>query len=176
VSDLPEFDAANRPPGQVVQHQPATSERSLARRIALQILYEVDSVGHDAVSVMTIHMQARQVAKKPARYVRRLIEGVTAHLATLDDAIHRLAPDWPIDQMSIVDRNILRMGIYEMAILGHAPVGVAIDEAVGLATLFGAENTPGFVNGVLGTLAENETMMDELRAHGSGESSEDDEE
>jgi len=164
VKDFHELDPSERPEGEVIQHEPPTSERSLARRIGLQILYEVDSAHHDVGSVMAVHLAARQVNRKTARYVRKLVNGVMNHRAALDGAISQFAPEWPIDQMAIVDRNVLRLAIYEFGVQTTTPVGVAIDEAVQLAKLFGAESSPGFVNGVLGALADDDVMLGQLRA------------
>lgn len=164
MKDFHELDPAERPVGEVIQHEPPSSERSLARRIGLQILYEIDSAHHEVGSVMSVHLAARQVNKKTSRYVRRLVSGVITHREALDGAIRQFAPEWPLDQMAIVDRNILRLAIFEFGIEAHTPVGVAIDEAVQLAKLFSAESSPGFVNGVLGALADDDVMLDQLRA------------
>lgn len=177
VSDFSEFDPTNQT-GEVIQHEPATSERGLARRVALQILYEVDTAGHDPGSVTTIHLQARQISRKAAKYIQRVVMTTAANRDTLDDAIREFAHDWPIEQMSVIDRNILRLAICEFGILGSTPVGVAIDEAVGLARVFGAEGSPGFVNGVLGAIAEDRALLNDLRlngAHGAGGGEEQDE-
>lgn len=164
VKDFHELDPSERPEGEVIQHEPPTSERSLARRIGLQILYEVDSAHHEVGGVMAVHLAARQVNRKTARYVERLVNGVSAHRQALDATIGQFAPEWPIDQMAIVDRNILRLAIYEFGVHAATPVGVAIDEAVQLAKLFGAESSPGFVNGVLGALADDDVTLSQLRA------------
>ena len=111
MKDFHELDPSERPEGEVIQHEPPSSERSLARRIGLQILYEVDSAHHEVGSVMAVHLAARQVNRKTARYVRRLVSGVMNHRPALDGAIVQFAPEWPIDQMAIVDRNILRLAI-----------------------------------------------------------------
>nr|PZN58169.1 MAG: transcription antitermination factor NusB [Chloroflexota bacterium] len=164
VKGFHELDPSERPKGEVIQHDPPVNERSLARRISLQILYEVDSAGHPPGSVTAIHLQARDVPRKAARYVRQLVSGVVEHRAALDRAIQRYAPEWPIEQMAIVDRNVLRLAILEFAVFQSTPVSVAIDEAVQLAKLFGAESSPGFVNGVLGALSEDEALIAALRA------------
>lgn len=139
-----------------------TDERSLARRIALQVLYEVDSAHHDVNEVLTMHLQASQPSKKVARYAQFLVTGVLKHAAAQDDVIRQFAPEWPLDQIAIIDRNILRMAIFEFAIERRTPVGVAIDEAVNLAKIFGSDGSPSFVNGVLGTLADDETIIQQL--------------
>ena len=163
MKDFHELDPSERPEGEVIQHEPPTSERSLARRIGLQILYEVDSAHHDVGAVMSVHLAARQVNRKTDRYVRRLVSGVMDNKAALDTAIRQFAPEWPLDQMAMVDRNILPLAIFEFGVQTTTPVGVAIDEAVQLAKLFGAESSPGFVNGVLGALADDDVMLGQLR-------------
>lgn len=175
MKDFHELDPSERPEGEVIQHDPPTSERSLARRIALQILYEVDSAGHEVGSVMAVHLTARQVNRKVGRYVHRLVDGVIGNKAALDIAISQFAPEWPLDQMAIVDRNILRQAIFEFGIQTTTPIGVAIDEAVQLAKLFGAESSPGFVNGVLGALADDADALGQLRAPAASDDREQDE-
>jgi len=162
VSELPVFNPDEETQGEVIPHPPAANDRSLARRIALQILYEVDSAGHSARMVTAIHLQARQLDRQIAKNVHRLVSGVTRDRERLDALIHEFAPEFPVAQMAIVDRNILRIGFFELSIRRRPPVSVIIDEAVSLASLFGAENTPGFVNGVLATFAENKDALAEL--------------
>ena len=172
MSDFPEFNPAERTAGEVIPHEPPASERSLARRIAVQILYEVDSARHDAGSVLAIHLQARQVSRKTARYVERLVKGVVEHRALLDATIHIFAPEWPVDQMAIVDRNILRQAILEFAVQARTPVGVAIDEAVQLAKLYGSDSSASFVNGVLGAIADDPAALERLRQPDSSDDGE----
>jgi len=154
---VPELEPDDR-----VETIPLTDERSLARRIALQILYEVDSAHHDQGEVTAIHLEAHQANKKVARYTRYLVNGVLEHQEALDEVIRRFAPEWPLEQLAIIDRNILRMAIYEFAVEARTPVGVSIDEAVNLAKIFGADGTPGFINGVLGALADDQTVLHQL--------------
>jgi N utilization substance protein B len=93
--------------------------------------------------------------------LRLLILGVKEHQPTLDEIIAEYAPEWPLDQMAIIDRNILRISIYELLFGKNAPVKVVINEAVRIAKLYGADNTHSFVNGVLGMVAEK---MDDILA------------
>ena len=86
-------------------------------------------------------------------FARELITGVMKHQAELDELIQHYAPEWPVDQMAVVDRNVLRIAIYEFSISKATPIKVAINEAVELAKLFGSDSAPRFVNGVLGALA-----------------------
>ena len=168
MTDLPDFNPDDYEI-EVIKPVPATTERSLARRIALQALYELDCTTHNPHEVIASRLRAAQgsgsqpVSKKTAYYVRRLVHGVIENRLTLDQVIRRYAHEWPLEQMAIVDRSILRMAIYELGVRARVPVGVVIDEAVGLAKLFGAEGTAGFVNGVLGTLVEDEAMLQQIR-------------
>jgi N utilization substance protein B len=83
-------------------------------------------------------------------FVRTLVRGVLNNQAELDQLISKFAPEYPVDQLAIVDRNVLRLAFYELKSLGDVPVKVAINEAVELAKLYGSDSAPRFVNGVLG--------------------------
>jgi N utilization substance protein B len=87
-----------------------------------------------------------------ADFARRLVFGVLQHRALLDPFIQQHAPEWPLEQMACIDRNVLRLALYEFAVDGSTPVKVAINEAVELAKMFGSDSSPRFVNGVLGAL------------------------
>jgi N utilization substance protein B len=99
-------------------------------------------------------------------YAQQLVTGVLQYRDRLDVVIKHYAPEWPLDQMAIVDRNILRLAIYELLIEPSAPMRVTIDEAVALARLYGAEGSIRFVNGVLGTLTTDEDRVRQLLAIG----------
>lgn len=86
-------------------------------------------------------------------FARKLVQGVMAQAPALDRLIQKYAPEWPVDQMALIDRNILRMAIWEFAADRQTPIKVAINEAVELAKLYGSDSAPRFVNGVLGALA-----------------------
>ncbi|MBN8595355.1 MAG: transcription antitermination factor NusB [Anaerolineae bacterium] len=140
---------------EVVEHEPALTERSTARRAALQALYEIDAASHDLNLVIAHRLEHKPLAKKEANYMRRLVSGVVGHLVALDEVISRFAPEWPLDQVAIVDRNILRLATYELASRQSIPVNVIVAEAIELAQLYGADGTPRFVNGVLGAMAQD---------------------
>ena len=142
---------------------PIVDERSLARRIALQALYEIDLAHHPVGAVLTMHLQAQKPSRKVARYIQELVHGVVENRDLLDEAIRRYAPEWPLDQIATIDRNILRIAIYEFAVRARTPVGVAIDEAVELAKLFGADGASGFINGVLGAVADDHDWLQKVR-------------
>jgi transcription antitermination protein NusB len=127
-------------------------ERRLARELALQVLYEIDLVGHAPAIVLHSHV-ATLVDANPRveTYARSLVEGILSVVEQLDSYIQTHAPEWPLDQVAVIDRNLLRMALYEFTV-GRVPVKVAINEAVELAKAYGADGTPRFVNGVLGAL------------------------
>lgn len=168
LSDLPDIELPEIEPGdevikETVLHSEATNERSLARRLALQALYEVDSVGHDVGGVMNGQIEQHgHLSKQASEYMRYLVTGVTEHRALLDAILRHYASEFPLSQIAIVDRNILRIATLEFAFLSSTPIGVAIDEAVELAKLFGAEGSPRFINGVLGALADDQETLDRI--------------
>ncbi len=132
--------------------------RRHARIIALQTLYEVDSAGHAPGTALTNRLSDDPLLPEGASFAQTLVNGVLEHLAALDQLIKRYAPEWPLDQMAVIDRNILRIAIYELGPGELTPVKVAINEAVELSKLFGSDSSPRFVNGVLGALVEHETI------------------
>ncbi|WP_119071934.1 transcription antitermination factor NusB [Aggregatilinea lenta] len=127
--------------------------RHVARSVALQVLYELDSTRHAVEDVLSEHLTPHREQPELRLFTNRLVEGVLANKKELDAVIHRYAPEWPLEQIALIDRNILRMAVYEMTIDRSAPLKVAINEAVELAKTFGTESTPRFINGVLGSLA-----------------------
>jgi transcription antitermination protein NusB len=204
---------------EMMPHNKASTERSLARRLALQALYELDSTDHALKDVMShflsreqgsLSMQAiisvpeegeitnfepplelneyeqylvgtdthlgdkfvsindlietrlveGEEEQRVVRYFTRLVHGIAPSRNALDNILQDYAPDFPIDQVAIIDRNILRIALYEIGIEHNIPLSVAIDEAVELSKVFGAEATTRFVNGVLGAIAVN---LDEIR-------------
>ena len=137
--------------------------RRLARVAALQTLYEVDCSQHDWQSAFASRMAEEPLPKGAEEFARELVEAVVVFRTSLDELIGRIAPEWPLDQMAIVDRNILRMGIYEVLYSSSTPLKVAINESVELAKLFGSDNSTRFINGALGTLAnDRNTYMQSL--------------
>ncbi len=129
--------------------------RHRARMATLQALYEIDCANHAPDLVLKQRLAAAQLPTAAENFSRHLLNGVLEHRAVLDIFIHRHAPEWPLDQMAYIDRNILRMAIFEFAVDGQTPVKVAINEAVELAKAFGSDSAPRFINGVLGTLVEH---------------------
>lgn len=127
--------------------------RQRARVLALQALFEIDSVGHDPEEVVKRRLQTDPLPPHAAQFMQSLVYGVLERRDELDAIIAQHAPEWPVEQLPIIDRNILRMAIWELiAEESDTPVAVAINEAVELAKLFGSESSPRFVNGVLGAV------------------------
>src|SRR5215468_8821779 len=137
-----------------VKNRLSAIKRRLARTIALQALYELDCTNHTVADVMTARLadEPVPVAEDIRQFAYQLVNGVTEHRAELDVMIHRHASEWPLDQIAVVDRNVLRIAIFEFAILRETPVKVAINEAIELAKQFGSDSAARFVNGVLGAL------------------------
>lgn len=130
------------------------ANRHLSRTIAMQSLYEWDFNDRVRPLLEITEYNVKQFAPgldDPA-FIFDLIKGVTQHLDEIDKIITETAPEWPLDQITVVDRNILRLGIYELLFAHEVPPKVAINEAVELGKAFGGESSGKFVNGVLGTL------------------------
>lgn len=129
------------------------SSRRKARIAALQALYEADTVGHEAQAALDHVLGASELSAETADFARELVTGVVEHREEIDRHIRDFAPAWPIDQMPAVDRNVLRLAIFEILVDNKVPVKVGINEAVELAKTFGSDNSPKFVNGVLGSVS-----------------------
>jgi N utilization substance protein B len=126
--------------------------RRQARIAALQALYEIDCVNHPIGLVLQRLVADTEMPAEGQAFLRKVVQGVLGHQVELDEMISTYAPEWPIEQMAIIDRNILRIALFEFLIDGSTPPKVAINEAVELAKIFGSDSSRRFVNGVLGTL------------------------
>ncbi len=137
--------------------------RSRARAIALQVLYETDIANnHLPGDVLKMRLEEVPLSDDLAEFARRIVFGVLALTLDLDQLIAIYAPEWPLDQIAAIDRNILRIALWEFAVYRETPVKVAINEAVELAKLYGSDSAPRFVNGVLGTLVEHEHEIHQI--------------
>ena len=134
-----------------------SGERRKARRLALQALYEIDSAGHGVEEVVTRLLVEAGLSEESNAFVRELVDGVIQNKDKLDQSIQKFAPAWPIKQIPVVDRNILRLAIFEILLDNRMPVKVAINEAVELAKTFGSDSSARFVNGVLGSVSTQVT-------------------
>ena len=124
--------------------------RRQARILALQVLYELDTTTHQADSAVAYRLEDQPLPADGETFLRLLV-GVLTHRDRLDALIQRYAPAWPVNQIAVIDRNILRLALFELSGSLGTPPKVAINEAVDLAKLFGSDNSSRFVNGVLGT-------------------------
>jgi N utilization substance protein B len=128
--------------------------RRKARGVALKALYEGDASNHSPKASAERLLSEAPLGTAGRGFTLGLVQGIADNLKLIDSAIGELAPAWPVAHISIVDRNVLRIAIYEIRYAGSTPPKVAINEAVELAKTFGSESSPRFVNGVLGSLME----------------------
>lgn len=129
--------------------------RTKARSVALQVLYELDMTEHLPGEVLQLRLADAGLDDDLSEFARQIVSGVLPLRTDLDTAIARYAPEWPLDQIAAIDRNILRIACWEFAISRQTPLKVAINEAVELAKTFGSDSAPRFVNGVLGSLSDH---------------------
>ncbi len=127
--------------------------RTRARGIALQALYEIDLTGHPAEQVINERLAETPLEDNLGEFARKIVMGILPIVRELDQIIAKHAPEWPLDQVAIIDRNIMRIALWEIAVSNQTPLKVAINEAVELGKVYGSDSTPRFVNGVLGSLA-----------------------
>ena len=133
------------------------ASRHLSRSIAMQSLYEWDFNGKKPEfldKIVEKNIQEYGPGLENTDFVWQLVKGVSTHLSQIDKIIEKAAPEWPLEQITIVDRNVLRMGLYELLYSKkeEVPPKVAINEAIELAKTFGGESSGKFINGVLGTV------------------------
>jgi len=126
--------------------------RHLSRMVAMQSLYEWQFRHDSDLNDIADRNIAEYKGKCEEEFVRGLIDGVVKDRDKLDGIITESAPDWPIDQISLIDHTVLRICVYELLNLSEVPPKVAINEAVELSKEFGGESSSKFVNGVLGTI------------------------
>ena len=132
------------------------SSRRKARVFALQALYETDVSGHSLETSFERLPVDESMSEGAATFALSLIQGIHRHQAELDGLIAKFAPAWPVKDLSVIDRNILRMALFETVFSEETPPKAAINEAVELAKSFGSESSSRFVNGVLGSVMESQ--------------------
>ncbi len=132
-------------------------ERRRLRNLIIQALYEIDTVDHPPQEVIARYLdQNDNLSEDGSEFLKCFVEGILSVTPELDNVIATFAPEWPVDQLAVLDRNILRMALWEIVLYDETPLKVAINEAVELAKRFGSDSSARFVNGVLGTLADQE--------------------
>lgn len=129
--------------------------RTRARGIALQVLYEYDVAGHPLGDAIFARLEEEALEPNLEDFVREIVYGVTPIVDKLDEVITDHAPEWPLDQVAIIDRNILRIALWEFAVAKCTPIKVAINEAIELAKVYGSDSSSRFINGVLGSLVNH---------------------
>ena len=133
--------------------------RTKARSLALQVLYEIDLVNHPLGMALKYRLEDVSLDERLESFVQEIVLGVWPIHEQLDGFIAEHAPEWPLEQVAIIDRNILRIALWEFAVKRETPIKVAINEAVELAKTFGSDSSPRFINGVLGSLALNQNQI-----------------
>ncbi|HBB38111.1 MAG: N utilization substance protein B-like protein [Candidatus Magasanikbacteria bacterium GW2011_GWD2_43_18] len=132
------------------------SHRHLARSIVMQVLYQWDFKGKPTAGIPAIVDQQIEEfgvgLEKEIEFVKNTVDGVLVHLQDIDKKIEEHAPNWSLEQMAIVDRNILRIGVYELYFNDEIPAKVAINEAIEIAKSYGGQSSGKFVNGILGAM------------------------
>jgi N utilization substance protein B len=128
-------------------------KRHKARTIALQALYEVDAVARKPKVVTERLLGEARLSEENNEFVRELVGGTIKNREEIDRNIQKYAPAWPVNQIAIIDRNILRLAIFEILFDNKVPVNVVVSEAVELAKTFGSDKSSKFVNGVLGAVS-----------------------
>ncbi len=142
------------------------SNRHLARTIAMQSLYQWDFLGmpHEKLTdIITFNRSEFAPKFNDEGFVDSLVNGVVAHQQEIDEIISHFAPDWPLESLAIVDRNILRLGVYELKFDLNIPAKVAINEAIEIAKGFGGPSSGRFVNGVLGAVLKDMLVKGEIK-------------
>ncbi len=136
--------------------------RTRARSLALQVLYEVDIANHPPGDIYKSRLEETPLTEELSEFARQIIFGVIPLTHALDQVIAKYAPEWPLDQIAAIDRNILRMALWEFAVYHDTPITVAINEAVELAKHYGSDSAPRFINGVLGALADHQHEIQQI--------------
>jgi len=140
------------------------SNRHLARTVAMQILFEWDFNNRSQGLSEVIERNTAEFGAglgEDSKFIEQLVRGVTKNLDEIDKIIVEYAPEWPLDKITIIDRNVLRLGIYELKILLDVPPKVAINESIEIAKTYGGESSGKFVNGVLGAIYRDLEIKDD---------------
>jgi N utilization substance protein B len=136
--------------------------RTKARGVALQVLYEYDLTGHPLGDSLKARLTDEMMDEPLNQFASQIITGIIPIVTQLDKIISEHAPEWPLDQVAVIDRNILRIALWEFAVARCTPLKVAINEAIELAKVFGSDSSPRFINGVLGSLVNHVSEIQNL--------------
>lgn len=132
--------------------------RRKSRILALQVLYEIDCSRHSAQDILTRAFMNSDLPENAIEFARILIDGVLLHKKDIDNQIVNFAPLFPLDQIAVIDRNILRLAIYELMFDDQIPVKAAINEAIEIAKEYGSDGSSKFINGVLGSVISHKNQ------------------
>ena len=127
--------------------------------VSVQVLYETDRSRHDATVALERRLKDGILNLSSSGYSRLLIKGILENREKIDKIVMEYATAWPINQIAVVDKNILRIAVFEIMFGDGVPYKVAINEAIELSKIYGTDKSPGFVNGVLGSLMDGLTLM-----------------
>ena len=147
----------------------ASPARRRARGVALQALYEGDASDHSPQATAERLLAGASLGAAGRGFALGLVQGIADNMKEIDGAIGELAPAWPVAHIPIIDRNVLRIAIYEMRYQPSTPAKVAINEAVELAKTYGSGSSPRFINGVLGSLMEMDRQESKASTRRKGE-------
>jgi len=136
--------------------------RTKARGVALQVLYEHDLTGHPLGDSLEARLIDEAMDESLNQFSSQIISGIIPIVPQLDKIIAEHAPEWPLDQVAVIDRNILRIALWEFGVARCTPLKVAINEAIELAKVFGSDSSPRFINGVLGSLVNHVSEIQNL--------------
>lgn len=142
------------------------ANRHLGRTIIMQSLYQWDFRGKDQSELeraLVKNLQEFAPEFDDVAFVENTINGILKDLPKIDALITKYAPQWPLDQITIVDRNVLRIGVFELKLSSEIPARVAINESIELAKTFGGESSGKFINGVLGAIYRDMTAKGEVK-------------
>ena len=129
--------------------------RRIARELALQVLYQIELSGQPSATAFDFFCEHFQAGKKSRPYARELVMGVMDNRAKINELIATHAENWRPERMSVVDRNILRMAVFEICYHGEVPARVVINEAIEVAKRFGTEESGPFINGILDAIKKS---------------------
>jgi N utilization substance protein B len=129
--------------------------RRLARQVAFQTLFQIDLSQSDVESTLRQRLEDVELEADNREYVYRLVRGVMQQLPALDAQISAISKGWEVHRLAFVDRSILRLAIFEIVFMDEIPVRVTVNEAVELAKIFGDDESPRFINGLLGTVVRD---------------------
>ena len=133
--------------------------RTKARGLAMQALYELDLTDHLIGDVISSSLSSSNLSEELKDFTQKIVVEVYPIRGLLDEIISDHAPDWPIEEVSSIDKNLIRIAVWEFAIYGETPLKVAINESIELAKEYGSDSSPRFINGVLGSLSKKENYI-----------------